>query len=107
VRRLIADAPESTSLHPAQISRRLTLYRGQGHAVGKLGFNSDQLAAATLLPLEYTERPLALGVLYGADEGLNDAKTLIATMNNSVANLCESNERARTPRTYAPFRMAS
>jgi DNA-binding IclR family transcriptional regulator len=81
--RLNAEAPPEERFDHSELSRRVASYAGQGWASGESGFMPGVKLTAVLLPCGADERPLALGVVYPDDRGV-DPEALVATLRHGI-----------------------
>lgn len=83
LRRLNAEAPDDRKFNQLELIQRIRSIDSQGHAVGESGFVAGAEMCAILLPREACERPLALGMLYRADEA--EPEELLCRMRQAVS----------------------
>lgn len=102
--RLNAEAGPHDKFNPAEMSERVAAFRRQGHATGPAGFVRGAQVTAALLPHGADERPLALGLIYGAGAAI-DADALVATLKRGIAQ-CSAPEDGPFASAPAPLMMA-
>ena len=104
--RLNAEAAADAKFNPAEMADRVAAFRRAKHASGASGFAANLQVTAALLPCAPDERPLALGLLYGADAAV-DADALTATLQHGIAQ-CVAPEAIEAPAAAlrAPFMFA-
>lgn len=83
IRRLNAEAAEDRKFSVAEMSARLQACRASGSVRGPVGFGSSAQTVAAILPCEMTEHPLAVGLVYGADDQVNP-DTLLDCINEAI-----------------------
>jgi DNA-binding IclR family transcriptional regulator len=103
--RLNAEAPVSGKFNPTEIGERVAAFRRQGHATGAAGFVPGAQVTAMLLPRRAEERPLALGVIYGADAAI-EAEALVATLTRGIAQCAAPEDGPFATMPLAPLMMA-
>ena len=101
--RLNAEAPPEKKFNLTELVERVAAFRRLGHAAGAAGFVPDAQLLAALLPKHDDERPLALGVIYRTDAGI-DADALLSTLRRGVARCALADDFGET--SVARLRMA-
>jgi DNA-binding IclR family transcriptional regulator len=81
--RLNAEAVPEAKFNPAELGERVSAFRRRGHATGPSGFAPDTQVTAKLLPCPPGERPLALGIVYSADLGL-ESDDLVSLLSRCI-----------------------
>lgn len=76
VRRLNAEAADGAKFAPGEMIARIDACRDRGHVRGDLGFGVEGLVLAALLPGQPAGRPLAVGLVHGANDIVNTERLL-------------------------------
>ncbi len=76
IRRLNAEAPDGRKFSAAEMAARLQKCRDESHVRGPAGFESTAEVVATLLPIDSHDHPLAVGLVYGAEDRVNPESLL-------------------------------
>jgi DNA-binding IclR family transcriptional regulator len=103
--RLNAESGPEEKFDLIEFKERVAGFRRHGHAVGDAGFAPNVRVAATLLPRSCIRRPLALGVMFSANEDA-DASGLIAAMNRGVANCTTARAEDHYGQGSKPYKVA-
>jgi len=104
VRRLNAEAPDEHKFSAAEMSAQLQACRNSGNVRGPVGFGSSAQAIAAILPCEMTEHPLAVGLIYGAEDRVNP-DTLLDCINEAIRQILSKDDAA--PAAIKPFLSAA
>ena len=91
VRRLIAEAPEERKIPFADMSTRLQRCRDTGVGMGPAGFGSGQETVCILLPGQPSDHPLAVGLVYPADQQINP-ESLVSCIEEAIAHCLNGDE---------------
>lgn len=83
IHRLRAEAPPDRKFSLAGLNERVESCERRGYAVGPAGFGTKAQMCTVLVPTSDTERPLALGLVYEADDRVDPA-ALVTYMQRSV-----------------------
>lgn len=83
VRRLIAEAPEDRKFTSAEMNEILRKCRDERHSRGPAGFGSKAEVLSVLLPAEDPGHPLAIGLVYTPDSGVQPG-ALLECLNEGV-----------------------
>lgn len=86
IRRLNAEAAEDRKFSVAEMAARLQACRGSGNIQGPVGFGSSAQTIATILPCDMTEHPLAIGLVYGAEERV-DPDSLLDCIDEAIRQI--------------------
>jgi hypothetical protein len=84
LRRLNAEADESTKFSYPTMVERIVGFRRAGHATGEAGFGCDGRLTTVLVPPSLAPRPLALGVVFPEASSM-DPEALVSTMHSGIA----------------------
>lgn len=87
LRRLNAEAPDDQKFSVAEMAARLQACRERGNVHGPAGFGSSATLLSVLLPADVSDRPLAVGFVYGSDDRVNPA-SLLACLNEGIRQVC-------------------
>lgn len=83
IRRLNAEAADDRKFSAADMAARIERCRETGHVQGPAGFGAAGTVVATLLPSETPNHPLAVGLVYGAEDRVNP-DSLLECLNEAV-----------------------
>jgi DNA-binding IclR family transcriptional regulator len=83
IRRLNAEAADDRKFSAAEMAARLQACRTSGNVRGPVGFGSSAQTIVAILPCEMTEHPLAVGLVYGAEDRVNP-DTLLDCINEAI-----------------------
>ncbi|MFA7586033.1 MAG: helix-turn-helix domain-containing protein [Novosphingobium sp.] len=104
VRRLNAEAPDDRKFSVQEMANRLHSAREHGYFQGPVGFSSHAQTVAMLLPAETAEQALAVGLVYGAEDQINQ-ESLIECLREAMRHvLCEDEQY---PAIVEPLRIAA
>ena len=81
--RLNAEATPENKFDHAEMVRRVDDFRHSGYATGDSGFIPGVKMSAVLLPREFDDRPLGLGILYPAETAY-EADALVETLKHGI-----------------------
>jgi DNA-binding IclR family transcriptional regulator len=100
IHRLRAEAPSDRKFSHAWLNERAQACERRGYAVGPAGFRTSAQMCAVLVPTNDNERPLALGLVYEADDRV-DPDALVAFLQRSVETCVKYQMPGVKPMTVA------
>lgn len=103
VRRLVAEATSDQVISPSELREQLDGCRERGFAAGPVGFASSAQTIAIILPGEFDQHPLAVGVVFG-DESIVEPDVVLNCLNNAVA---DTNRQEIAPERIGPLLTAA
>ena len=100
VRRLNAEAADDRKFSVTDMAARLDACHASAHVRGKLGFGSRAEVVAALLPGQDTRHPLAIGIVYGDEDRVNQ-DSLLRCLDEAIESLATSDGRVEKLPTAA------
>jgi DNA-binding IclR family transcriptional regulator len=91
LRRLNAEAADDRKFSVTDLAARLQICRASGDIRGPVGFGSPAQTVTVILPYEITEHPLAVGLVYGAEDRVNP-DTLLDCINEAIRQTLSRDE---------------